>query len=106
MLIGFGMLSSRLWVWKSARQTVYLVTDQRALSIQGGVAVTIRSFLPEDLQQIDRKERVDGTGDVIIAIRRWQDGDGDSRSEEIGFLGVRNPREAETRLKPLARHRR
>ena len=96
------MLSSPIWVWQEARNTVYLVTDKRAISIQGGWSTTIRSRLPDQLKDLYRKERADGTGDVIISIRRWRDGDGDSRSEEIGFLGVRNPREVENILKQLA----
>lgn len=102
VLIGFGMLSSPLWIWQVARQTVYLVTDQRAISIQGGWSTTIKSYSPEQLKDIYRKERADGTGDVIIGIRHWKDSDGDPRSEEIGFLGIRNPRDVEKILKQLA----
>jgi hypothetical protein len=101
VLIGFGMLSSPIWVWQAARKTVYLVTDKRAISIQGGSSTTIRSYLPDQLKDIYRKERADGTGDVIIRIRLWKDSDGDQRSEEIGFFGVRNPREVENMLRQL-----
>jgi hypothetical protein len=81
-----------------------LVTDKRAISIQGGWSATIRSYLPDQLKDLYRKERADGTGDVIISIRRWKDSDGVSRSEEVGFLGVRNPREVENILKQLAQN--
>ena len=37
VLIGFGMLSSPIWVWLEARKTVYLITNRRAISIQGGI---------------------------------------------------------------------
>lgn len=104
VLIGFGMLSSPIWVWQAARKTVYLVTDKRAISIQGGRSTTIRSYLPDQLKDIYRKERADGTGDVIISIRRWKDSDGNNRNEEIGFLGVRNSREVENILKQLAQN--
>jgi hypothetical protein len=62
----------------------------------------IKLVLPDQLKDIYRKERADETGDVIILIRRWKDSDGDNRNEEIGFLGVRNPREVENILKQLA----
>ncbi len=104
VLVGFGMLSAPLGVWQAARKTVYLVTDKRAISIQGGWSTTIRSYLPDQLKDIYRKERADGTGDVIISTRRWKDSDGDTRNEEIGFLGVRNPREVENILKQLAQN--
>lgn len=105
VLIGFGMLSSPLWVWQAARKTVYLITDKRAISIQGGWSTTtIRSYLPDQLKDIYRKERADGSGDLVITIRRWKDNHGHQRSEEIGFLGVRNPREVEKILKQLAQN--
>ena len=104
VLIGFGMLSSPIWVWQEARKTVYLVTDKRAISIQGGWSTTIRSYLPDQLKDIYRKERADGTGDVIISIRRWKDSDGVNRQEEIGFLRVRNPREVENIIKRLSQN--
>jgi hypothetical protein len=49
VLIGFGMLSSPIWEWQKVRKTVYLVTDKRAISIQGGWSTTIRSYLPNQL---------------------------------------------------------
>jgi hypothetical protein len=104
VLVGFGMLSSPLWTWQAARDTVYLVTDERVITIQGGKATTIKSYLPEKLDGIYRNERNDGTGDVIIEIRRWKDSDGDQRQEEIGFIGIRNPREVENILKQLAQN--
>ena len=104
VLSGFGMLSSPAWVWQAARKTVYFVTDKRAISIEGGWSTTIRSYFPDQLKDVYRKERADGTGDVIILIKRWKDSDGDDRSEEIGFLRVRNPREVENILKRLAQN--
>jgi hypothetical protein len=104
VLVGFGMLSSPLWTWQAARDTVYLVTDERVITIQGGKTTTIKSYLPEKLDGIYRNERNDGTGDVIIEIRRWKDSDGDQRQEEIGFIGIRNPREVENILKQLAQN--
>ncbi|NER50885.1 MAG: hypothetical protein F6J92_30290, partial [Symploca sp. SIO1A3] len=91
-----------VWVWQAARKTVYLITDKRAILIQGGSSITIRSYLPEQLKDVYRKEKANGSGDVIIAVRQWKDSDGDQRSEEIGFVGVRNSQEVEKILKQLA----
>ncbi|MEO0843418.1 MAG: hypothetical protein AAFY21_07285 [Cyanobacteria bacterium J06641_2] len=102
VLVGFGMLSSPIWVWLAARKTVYLITNQRAISIQGGLSTTIRSYSPSQLKDIYRKERADGSGDVVISVRLLKDSDGDKRSEEIGFMGVRNAQEVEKILKQLA----
>ena len=46
-LIGCRMLSDPFWVWHDARNSAYLVTDKRAISIQYGWPTTIRSYLPD-----------------------------------------------------------
>jgi len=105
VLVGLGMLSSPFWAWRKTLNTVYVITDRRAIAFEGN---TVRSYDPEQLGNIFRKERNNGTGDVIITTRPWKDSDGDERSQEIGFIGIRNPQEVERRLRDLyssAQHR-
>jgi hypothetical protein len=102
VLIGFAMLSSPLWTWRKALGTVYVITNKRAITFDGGWSTTIRSYPPQKLQDLYRKEKRDGSGDVIIARRAWRDSEGDRRSEELGFLRIRNPKEIEQMLKKLA----
>ncbi len=102
VLIGLGMLSSPFWAWQAARKTVYLITNKRAILIQSGVSTTIRSYTPAQINHTYRKEGRNGIGDVIIAVRKWKDSDGDQMTEEIGFIGIRNPQEVEKMLKNLA----
>jgi hypothetical protein len=99
-LSGFAMLYSPIWEWQVAKKTVYLVTDKRAISIQGGRSTIIKSYFPDRLKDLYQKERADGTGDVIIKIQRWNGSDGD----EVVFLGVRSPREVENILRQLVRN--
>ena len=98
VLVGLGMLSSPFWVWRKTLNTVYIITDRRAIAFEGN---TVRSYTPEQLGNIFRKERHNGTGDVIITTRSWKDSDGDERSQEIGFIGIRNPQDVERRLRDL-----
>ncbi len=102
VLIGFTMLLSPVWVWRAAFQTVYLITDKRAISIEGGRTTTVRSYLPEQLKDVYYQESNDGTGNVVITIRFWKDSDGDKRKEQLGFMGIRNPKDVERMLKELA----
>src|SRR5437763_9868076 len=46
VLIGLGMLSTPFWVRRKARRTAYVITDRRAIVVEGGAwrSVTIRSF--------------------------------------------------------------
>ncbi len=105
LFIGFWILSNPIWIWLAAKNTVYLITNRRAISIQVAVSTTsttIKSYSPKQLKNIYRKERANDTGDVIIEIRRWKDSEGNEQSEEIGFMGIRNPKEVEKILKHLA----
>ena len=102
VLIGLGMLSSPLWAHRKALRTVYVITNRRAITFYGGRTITIRSYPPDRLQDVYRKERKDGSGDVIIARRAWRDSDGDRQSEELGFLRVRDVKAVELRLRKLA----
>jgi len=102
ILIGVGMLSAPLWAYRKARRTVYIITDRRAVSIEGGRSTTIRSYTPRMLQDVHRRENRDGSGDVIIARRAWCDSDSDRQSAEQGFLRVRNAMEVEHMLMELA----
>lgn len=102
VLIGLGMLSVPLWAYRKALKTVYAITDRRAITFEGGRSTTIRSYPPDKLQDVYRKERRDGSGDVVFARRAWRDSDGDRRSEELGFLRIPNPKEVEDLLDHLA----
>ncbi len=101
ILVGLGMLSSPLWAYRKAFKTVYVITNQRAITFDGGWSTTIRSYPPDKLQDIYRKEKKNGFGDVIIVRKAWRDSDGDRRTEELGFLGIRNPKDIEQMLKKL-----
>lgn len=102
VLIGLAMLSSPLWAYRKAFKTAYVITDRRVITFDGGWLTTIRSYRPGQLQDVYRKERRDGSGDVIFARRAWRDSDGDRQSEELGFLRIRNPKEVEQMIKKIA----
>lgn len=113
VLIGFWMLSSPIQVWYEAHQTAYIITDKRAILIEGGITgTTIRSYLPSEFGDVHRRENNDGTGDAIIKIQlvthSSTDADGypsgeTTREKKIGFMGIRNPKEVERMLKELAK---
>ena len=102
VLIGIGMLSSPLWVYYQSSKTVYVITDRRAITIEGGRSYTIRSYPPDKLQNIYRRERKSGIGDIIISFDSWKDSDGDTRKKDLGFMNIREPKHVEKLLKNLA----
>jgi hypothetical protein len=102
VLIGCGMLSAPIWAYRTAGKSVYVITDRRAITFIGGWSTTIRSFSPEKHTDIYRKEKADGSGDVIVSRRTWRDSESGQQVEEFGFLRVENAKDVERRLKTLA----
>ena len=102
IVIGLLLFSSPLWAYRRALKTVYVITDQRAITFDGGRRATIRSYTPEKLRDVYRNENPDGTGDVILNKKEWLDSNDHHQVEELGFLRIREPREVERILKKLA----
>ena len=89
VLVGFGMLLSPVWLYRKAFKTVYVITNSLAITFDAGWTTTIRSYRPDQLREVYRKERRNGVGDVILGKRVWTDSDNDRRSMEVGFMNVR-----------------
>ena len=107
LVIGLGMFAAPLGIVRSARRTVYVVTDRRAIVIRGAGwagGVDVRSFEPEKLGDLRRAERPDGSGSLVFG----QDVDVNARGRrsvaDYGFMAVPNVREAEEYVRALARH--
>jgi len=102
VLIGIGMLSSPFWTHRKAFKTVYAITDRRAITFDAGWTTTIRSYTPNRLQDVYRKEKRDGAGDVVLGQRVWQGSEGGQQSQDLGFLNIRDPKTVEQMLRKLA----
>lgn len=96
------MLSTPIWAYRNAFKSVYVITDRRGITIVGGFRTTVRSFFPDDLGDMHRSERSDGSGDVIIGRTTRRDSDGDLHRTAYGFLGVADAKATEDRLRVLA----
>lgn len=102
VLVGLGMLSAPLWSYRKALKTVYVITDRRAITFDAGWTTTIRSYPPNRLQNIHRKERRNGTGDVILGQQIWSNSKGGHYPMDLGFLNIRDPKTVELMLRKLA----
>lgn len=101
VLFGIGMLSTPFWTYRKALKTVYVITNRRAITFDSGWTTTIRSYPPDKLQNICRKEKSDGTGDVILGQRVWTGSEGEQQATNLGFLNIRDPKTVEQMLKEL-----
>ena len=96
VLVGLGVLLSPLWAHLAAQHTVYAVTDKRALIIHGGKGTRgVRSWSADDIDDITRFERPDGSGSVYFATRTWTAARGRTRHSRVGFEGIPEVRHVE-----------
>lgn len=102
VFIGLAMFTAPFWAHRKALRTAYVITDRRAIILEGGWWMTVRSFRPSKLQGTYRRERPDGTGDVILTRTTTTDSEGHQRATELGFLRIKNPRAVEAMFKQLA----
>jgi len=99
--IGLGMLSAPYWARRKSSQTVYAVTDQRALTLEAGLfgGTTLRNFPPEDLRRMTRHERADGSGNLIFEEYMTRNSDGHRHTTQRGFLAIARVREVEETIR-------
>jgi hypothetical protein len=104
LLVGIRMLASPLVAYRKQLKTVYLITNQRAITIDGGGrSTTIQSHFPEKLKDLYRREHSDGSGDVLFQQPIWT-GDSETRTllPEIGFLRIHDAKSVENILRSVA----
>lgn len=110
VLVALALLCPLPWAIRKARRTLYVVTDRRAITFLRGICSTsIRSFGPEQLTDLERKEKEDGSGDITFmsALKALGRGEPDARrasAEGLGFFGIENVNDVEAMLKELAAH--
>jgi hypothetical protein len=107
VLIGLGMLSTPIWVYRKMRRTLYAVTDKRLLIIISGRSRTVQSYDERSIGDIQRREYTDGSGDIIFArkLRYGTDDNGTTTTSttNIGFLGIPDVRSVEKLVRDIAR---
>ncbi len=62
----------------------------------------VASYAPDRLRDLERKDRANGTGDIVFERRIIQRSKGGSYQKELGFQGLREPRKVEQLLRGLA----
>ncbi len=67
LIAALGMMFWPLWLGFKAGRTFYAITTQRVLIFDGGLFSTVvRSFAPECLSQLRRRQYRDGFGDLLF----------------------------------------
>lgn len=101
VLVGTGMLTSPLWMPIYARSIVYAITTERVVMISGYWRRKILSYNPDRLEQIERTQNADGSGDLIFDREvRYYKGRRSS-TMPIGLFAVPNVRDVENIIRTM-----
>ena len=106
LLIGVLIMLSPLWASMSAKKTVYAVTNKRAIIIKAKSTIDVQSFSADNLKDIIKRLRRDGSGDLIfertVTYRRSSKGGSRKKVTEIGFFGIPRVNEVEDMIQEIA----
>lgn len=99
ILIGVGMLLSPLRAYRQASNTVYVVTDQRVLTLRKQWPLKLYEFSEQQLRETTVRWHGAGRGDLLFAAT--PPADSNLMSLEIGFVGIERPDEVQQLLERL-----
>ena len=103
LLIGVGMLTAPLWGKRLARKSVYALTNRRAIIFKKEFSgMSIRSFKPDQLRSLERKQHADGSGDLVFTQEVTGNSEGGPHIGKVGFLAVANVKQVEDLVEQLA----
>lgn len=96
LLGGLGLALMPWWWPIYTRRTVYAISDRRLLIVRDLLKRRVTSYGPEDIDVVERRERRDGSGDIIFRreeirkLKHHHDPQGKRRvgEREVGFFGV------------------
>jgi len=103
VLAGLAMLCSPLFLRRILKNTVYVITDQRAvILVKSFFSTEIVSHWPDDLEELRRKEKANGTGDVLFEGSSLNAQHTPGKIPTNGFFNIPEAREVERLLRNLA----
>ncbi len=103
VLIGLGMLLAPFAAFRTARRTVYALTNKRFITITEGRTRHVKSILPDLIRSIERKERPDGSGNLRLILGYEKDGDGGAVTTAEDLIAIPDVRKVENLLMDLKR---
>lgn len=98
VLIGLGMLSSPFWMWRKAKNTLYVVTNRRVIIFEKGRGMTITSYTKDQMSKLTRTEKADGSGNLFFSEQVTKSND-DTRTTQVGFYGIEEVHLVETLIR-------
>lgn len=84
---------------RKCSRTIYAITDRRALIIHALRTRIVHTFQGERLADYKRREDSSGSGDIVFAREAQQRAKGRNFYYDIGFIGLKDVRGAERKLR-------
>lgn len=103
--IGGWLVTTPLRERRRAHSTYYAVTNERALIIEIGRQVRTTSIAPDDITDLERIDREDGSGDLQFRLTEHRGRNGTNRSADFtdGFWGTNDVKGAAQAVNTLIR---
>ncbi len=102
VIVSLRKIASPLRIGVAARRTAYVVTDRRVIVFRGGPRGTqVRSFTPEALRELERRQFPDGSGDLVFGRDMRTSARGRYRSAEGGFLAIPDVKSVEELVRAM-----
>ncbi len=98
VLVGLAMFFSPIYQYINAFRTTYIITNKTVRVLRSGRTKKVETYPGNDIQNIQRIERTDGSGDIIFKQDISYDNRGKTRMSPIGFYGIHNVRMVEQHL--------
>jgi hypothetical protein len=103
LLVGLGVMASPFWAKRRAKNTLYALTNRRAIILEAawfGSSRTVHSYEPSGLGAMTRVEHQDRSGDLVFERKiTGTQKNGRPITKKVGFIGVPNVREVETAVR-------
>jgi hypothetical protein len=87
-IVGFFLATAPKRARSRAKNTLYAITEKRAVIFVDDGTSSVQSFYLDKLSELEKTVHSDGTGDLRLAVENRSDGDGGTRKTPIGFMGI------------------
>lgn len=107
VLIGLVMMSAPFWAWRTAKNSVWVLTNKRLAIVTAGLrgGMTIKSITANDILSIERSQNDQGIGSLKLVYQSTRDSDGDAKERSDKIDGIADVRAVEAMIRALKMER-
>lgn len=93
-------MATPLRQYRKGRETVYAISDRRALILCRVPRISVRSFQPRDIGELELSFSKNGSGNIVFH-RTLVSGGRNQQIKRSGFFGIADPQRVEAELAKL-----